>query len=68
MGEMVRGREIENLEQALCSAQSPMQGLILQSWDHDLSQNQEWDTQLTKPSTHPSNLSFVDLVFLVLNF
>ena len=34
-------REKENLKQSPCSVQSLMQGLIPQSWYHDLSQNRE---------------------------
>ena len=48
-----RERKRENLKQALCSAQSPMRGSIPQPWDHDLSQNQESDAQLTEPPRHP---------------
>ena len=46
-------RERENLEQAPCSAQSMMQGLIPWPWDHDLSRNQELDAQLTESPRGP---------------
>ena len=34
-------RERENLKQAPCPVQSPTQGSIPQSWEYDLSRNQE---------------------------
>ena len=45
-------RERENPKQAPRSAWSLTWDLIPQCWDHDLSQNQEWDTYLTEVS-HP---------------
>ena len=51
-----RGRERKNLKQAPCSALSWTQGLIPWPWDHDLSQNQELDTQSTEPLRYPDNL------------
>ena len=45
-----RGREI--LKQVPHSVQSPMWGSIPQPWDHDLSLNQESDTQPTKRPRH----------------
>ena len=60
MGEGIKGeretefeRQNENLKQAACSAHSLTQGLIPQPWDHDLSGNQELDTQPTEsPRCH----------------
>ena len=47
-----------------CWAQSPMWGWIPRPWDHDLSQNQESDAQLTKPPRRPSFISFYkDFIF-----
>ena len=43
----------ENLTQAPHSAQSPTQDSIPQSWDRDLGQNQESDTQPTERPRHP---------------
>ena len=40
--------ERENLKQAPCSAWNPMWGSIPWPWDHDLSWNQELDTQPTE--------------------
>ena len=47
-------RERENVKQASCSKQSPKQGLILQPWDHDISQNEESGTQPTEPPRRPT--------------
>ena len=44
-----RGSGRQNLQQAPCPAGSPTCGSIPQPWDHDLSQNQEPDVQLTEP-------------------
>ena len=46
--------ETENLKQAPCSAQRLMWGLIPQTWDHDLSQNQELVAQPTEPPRYPN--------------
>ena len=41
-----------------------MQGLILGPGDHDLSQNQELKTQLTKPPRHPClHLSYLSTLY-----
>ena len=37
--------------------QSPTWGSISQTWDHDLSQNQEPDAQLTEPPRRPSKVT-----------
>ena len=50
---MAEGKR-ENLQQASCTVQSPIQGLIPRPWDHDLSRNQESDAQPAKPPRHPS--------------
>ena len=55
--EREREKEKENLKQAPHSVQSLTQGWIPQSWDHDLSQNQEWDVQPTE-TTGRSRLYF----------
>ena len=44
----VQERDREDRKQAPPSAQSPMWGLILWPWDHDLSWNQELDAQPTE--------------------
>ena len=46
-------KEKENLKQAPRSAQSLTQGSILWPWDHDLSWNQELDTEPTEPLRLP---------------
>ena len=55
--EREREREREegerNLKQAAHLAWSPMRDSISQLWDHDLSQNQELDTQSTEPPRCP---------------
>ena len=48
-----RERKRENPKQVPCSAQSPTQGSIPPSRDHDLSRHQESDTQLTEPPQAP---------------
>ena len=45
----------ENFKQAPHSAWNPMQGLISQPQYHDLSQNQELDTQPTRPPRCPNH-------------
>ena len=50
--ERERERERENPKQALCSARSPTQGSIPWPWDHDPSQNQDSNGQLTEPPRH----------------
>ena len=47
----------ENPKQAPHTAQGPTQGLIPQPWDHDLSQNQESDTQSTELPRRPWKFS-----------
>ena len=67
--------ERENLKEPLRSAQSLMRGSILRPWDHDPSQNQESDAQLTEPSRWPEMLPFLKShvigllyeIFLILN-
>ena len=49
-------RERENPKQALCSAWSLTRDLNPQPWDHDLSPNQELDTQWTEPPRRPLHL------------
>ena len=65
MWEPGRGAEIEkareNLKQVPRPAQSPTQDSIPQPWDHDLSQNQESDAQLTEP---PRGLAMVVLHYI----
>ena len=53
-----RGREIENLKQTSCSAQSPVWGSISRPWDHNLSWNQEADVKPTALTRHPQNNIF----------
>ena len=48
--------EKESLKQTLCSAWSPSQGSVPETWDHNLSQNQESDTPSTE---HPGALGFI---------
>ena len=43
----------ENLKHPKYPAWSPMWGSISRPWDHDLSQNQESDAQLTQPPRRP---------------
>lgn len=51
--ERQRGKERGNLKQASRSAWSPVEGPVLPPRDHDLSQNQELETQLTAPLRRP---------------
>lgn len=46
-------RERENPKQTSCWAQSLTQSFTLQTQDHDSSQNQELDSQLTEPLCAP---------------
>ena len=48
-----RCRERENLKQAPHSVWSLKLGLIPQPWDHDLSRNQDSETQPTESPRHP---------------
>ena len=52
-GEGQREREKETERE---SAWNPMQDLIPQPWEHDLSQNQESNAQQTEPPRHPGPL------------
>lgn len=54
-----RGRVIDNLNQTPQWVQSPTQGSVSWPWHHDLSQNQELDTQATLPPRHPRSTSLV---------
>ena len=45
--------ERETLKLAPHPVQSPTRGWIPRHWDHDLSQNQECDAQLTEPLRSP---------------
>ena len=47
-------KEKENLKQDPDSEQSLEWGSIPQTWDHDLSLNQESDAQPTKPPRRPN--------------
>lgn len=49
---MTRGEEQRERIQGPHSAQSPMCGLILWPWNHNLNWNQEPDTQVTEPPRH----------------
>lgn len=57
-GEMQRERERENPKQIPHSVWSLTWGLVSRPWDHDLSRNQESDTQLTEPPGHPCAMHF----------
>ena len=46
-------KDLEHLKQSPCPAQSLMRGSISGPGDHDLSQSQESDAQLTEPSRCP---------------
>ena len=48
----------ENLKQAPCSVWSLTQASVPWPWDHDLSRNQESDTQLTEPPRCPFKMIF----------
>ena len=52
----------QNLKQTPYSAQSPTQGSIPWPWDHDLSWNQELDSQPTEPLRQPC-LTYLLLFF-----
>ena len=66
-GQRGRGRmkDRENPKQAPHLAQSPMQGPIPRPWDHNLSQNQESDAQLTEPSRRPRDIFYFNEATLV---
>ena len=57
----------ENVKQALHSAQRSRQGSIPRRWDHDLSQNQESDAQLTEPPGHPKYFIFYTMPDMQVN-
>lgn len=55
-GEHEQGEEQEEGDkQTPCSVRSPARGLTSQPWDHDLSPDQEADTQQTEPSRCPES-------------
>ena len=57
---MGRGRGRESPKQTVHWAWSPMPGSITRPWGHDLSWNQESDTQPTVPPRHPCNIWLSD--------
>ena len=46
--------EVKNVQQVLCWVQSVVWGSVSRPWDHDLSQNQKLNTQLTEPPRCPT--------------
>ena len=54
----VRGSGRENPQGDSQLSAEPHAASLPAPWDHDLSQNQQWDTQLTEPSWCPGFINF----------